>query len=109
MPKRSPSFPSSVWCSRRPPPPHHAAMASVAAATQAPGQACGPLCEVGPARPWAARTLHRPRSSRVELGHTRVAQAGCAGTVQLGRNGFGPVTVELFFFYFPNIFKSLQI
>jgi hypothetical protein len=35
-------------------------------------------------------------------------QAGRVGTVQLGVRGFGPVTVDLFF-YFPNIFKSLQI
>jgi hypothetical protein len=46
--------------------------------------------------------------AEAELGHMRAAQVGCAGTVQPGRNGFGPVTVELFF-YFLNIFKSLQI
>jgi hypothetical protein len=38
-----------------------------------------------------------------------VAQAGRIGTVQLGRGGFNLVAFDLFFFYFPNIFKSLQI
>jgi hypothetical protein len=44
----------------------------------------------------------------VALGRAHAVQAGRAGTVQLGCGGFGLVTVELFF-YFPNIFKSLQI
>jgi hypothetical protein len=35
----------------------------------------------------------------------RAAQAGCAGTVQLDRSGFGPVIVELFFLFF----KYIQI
>jgi hypothetical protein len=31
--------------------------------------------------------------------HVRATQAGHAGTVQLGRSGFSPVTVELFFLF----------
>jgi hypothetical protein len=49
---------------------------------------------------------------RAELGQamgcTRAAQAGRAGTVQLGRGGFSPVATNLFF-YFLNIFEFLQI
>jgi hypothetical protein len=41
-------------------------------------------------------------------GNTSVAQAGHISTVQLGRGGFNPLAFNLFF-YFPNIFKSLQI
>jgi hypothetical protein len=99
MPKQSPSFPSSVWCSRRPPPLITPTWPVLPPLRKRLAKR-GPLCEAGPARPWAARTLRRPRSSRAELGHTRAAQAGCAGTVQLGRSGFGTVTVELFFSIF---------
>jgi hypothetical protein len=62
------------------------------------------------ARPWAARMLRKPRLrlSQARLGHVCAAQAGCAGTMQLGHGGFGPLALELFF-YFLNIFKSLQI
>jgi hypothetical protein len=42
------------------------------------------------------------------MGRDDTVCVGRADTVQLGRGGFGPVTVELFF-YFLNIFKSLQI
>jgi hypothetical protein len=37
--------------------------------------------------------------SRAKLGHARAVQASYAGTVQLGRSGFGPVTVELLFLF----------
>jgi hypothetical protein len=53
------------------------------------------------ARPWAA--------CFVQTGHVNTVDMGRAGTVQLGHGGFSPVIVDLFFFYFPNIFKSLQI
>jgi hypothetical protein len=50
------------------------------------------------------------------VGYAHAAQAGAklgqavgqAHTVQLGRDGFGPLAFDLFF-YFSNIFKSLQI
>jgi hypothetical protein len=78
------------------------------AVARARARATRMMREARPARPWAARTLRRMRPSRSRLGHAHTAQVGCAGTVQLGRGGFGRATVELFF-YFPNIFKSLQI
>jgi hypothetical protein len=46
----------------------------------------------------------RPDKAVGRIGTMRV---GRTGTVQLGRGGFGPATVKLFF-YFSNIFKSLQ-
>jgi hypothetical protein len=82
--------------------------------TRAALQRCRTHCvtctRVGPswARPWAAHTLRRPRPSRARPGHAHVVQAGRTCTVQLGRARIQSVTVELFF-YFSNIFKSLQI
>jgi hypothetical protein len=58
------------------------------------------------ARPWATRTLRRP--SRARLNCARAAQASCTDAMPLGRDKFGPLAFDLFF-YFPNIFKSLQI
>jgi hypothetical protein len=60
-----------------------------------------PLC--GPCQRW-----YWAVPSAVLAGHTSIAQAGHVGTTQLGRSGFWPLAVELFF-YFLNIFKSLQI
>jgi hypothetical protein len=45
---------------------------------------------------------------RMLMGHCSTVCVGRTGTVQLDRGGFGPVTANLFF-YFPNMFKSLQI
>jgi hypothetical protein len=42
------------------------------------------------------------------VGRAHAMEAGRADTKQLGCGGFGPMTVELFF-YFLNILKSLQI
>jgi hypothetical protein len=47
-------------------------------------QACrARVGRAGPGR--GPRALRWPRPSRTRLGHARTAQAGCAGTVQLGR------------------------
>jgi hypothetical protein len=56
-------------------------------------------------------TCHRTGSLQAPVWSSfRSAYCYCyrLGTVQLGHGGFGPVTVDLFF-YFSNIFKSLQI
>jgi hypothetical protein len=42
------------------------------------------------------------------MGRVGTVRVRRAGSVQLGHGGFGPATVDLFF-YFSNIFKSLQI
>jgi hypothetical protein len=52
--------------------------------------------------------LHRRAELGQAVGCMCAAQAGRAGTVQLGRGGFSRVTANLFF-YFLNIFKFLQI
>jgi hypothetical protein len=52
--------------------------------------------------PSSFRVGHR----RARLGHMHAMQAGCVGTVQLGRGGFSP---DELFFYFLNIIKYLQI
>jgi hypothetical protein len=59
-----------------------------------------PRARADPARLWATCTVQPGRIGTVDVGR--------AGTVQLGRGGFSPVKVD-FFFYFLNIFKSLQI
>jgi hypothetical protein len=58
-----------------------------------------PRAQADPTSLWAACT--------VQTGRVGIVDVGCAGTVQLGRGGFGPVTID--FFYFLNIFKYLQI
>jgi hypothetical protein len=58
-----------------------------------------PRARADPARLWATCTVQPGRIGTVDV--------GCAGTVQLYRDGFGPVTIN--FFYFLNIFKYLQI
>jgi hypothetical protein len=35
----------------------------------------------------------------MQIGRVGTVDVGCTGTVQLGRGGFGPVTVELIFLF----------
>jgi hypothetical protein len=51
-------------------------------------------------KPWAACAMHTGRVGAVDVGHALLCN--------WAERGFGPVAVELVF-YFLNIFKSLQI
>jgi hypothetical protein len=86
----------------------HGSTAAGLAATRAQRAVTAPVCTRAqrravagragrgrPGKPWAACATQ----AEAKLGHTRAAQADCAGTVQLGRSGFGPVIVELFFLF----------
>jgi hypothetical protein len=59
-----------------------------------------PRARAGPTRPWAACAVYTGRADAVDVGRALL--------YNWAERGFGPVTVELVF-YFPNIFKFLQI
>jgi hypothetical protein len=94
-----------------------------ASSSNAVGRPVLPPCDVALTRrracagTWALGSGHPARwaASHHALGHEPAVRMGCARqdrglrvTVPLGRGGFGPLVIELFF-YFLNIFKSLQI
>jgi hypothetical protein len=60
------------------------------------------------------QAVHRAHAAQAETEsgqaglHTCRASRPCHAVCSWAMRGFGPVTVDLFF-YFPNIFKSLQI
>jgi hypothetical protein len=53
-----------------------------------------------PVKPWATRVVQTGRAGAVDVGYALLCN--------WAERGFGPMVVELVF-YFPNIFKSLQI
>jgi hypothetical protein len=92
---------------------HHSRAAAGRAATLARRAVTAPVCARAPRRAvagragrgqpgklWAACVVHTGRTGAVDVGHVLLCN--------WAERGFGPVAVELVF-YFPNIFKSSQI
>jgi hypothetical protein len=77
--------------SNRPPPPYSGRRSLPCLRVSRANAGTGPRARAGPARPWAACAM--------QIGRIGTVDVGCTSTVQLGRGGFGPVTVELIFLF----------